>query len=254
VNFTGIAGTCMSSVGLSATQTLAQSFTAGISGELTSVKAGLSSDACTETNQMNCIAKIYQGTCTGMLLTSQNFTLPTGASLSMFPITFTNPAIITSGQMYTLELSVLPGQNCAEDIMDMGMRPVYASWHLENQYNCGGQYAGGTAYDPGCIPYPGDYYIQTYVTASTITSNQLSNIAKNPAAYPNPTYRALTIDLGGLFTKVTLNLTDVSGRILQSNQYTSIEKINYEVEQQAGVYFLMVRSDEKQSVIRVVKR
>lgn len=254
VDFTGNTGNCMAYTGLSETQTIAQSFTAGITGTLTSVKAGLSSDACTETTSMNCVAKIYQGTCTGSLLATQNFSLPTGASLSMHQITFSTPASVVSGQLYTLELSVLPGQNCAVDMMDMGMQPVFAGWHLENQYNCGGQYAEGTAYDPGCVPYPGDYYIQTYVSGSGITTGKVSTFDTQLTAYPNPTQRELLIDLGESLRSVKVTLTDLSGRMLQSNEYTYINKISYEIDQQPGLYLLIVATEEKQSVIRVVKQ
>lgn len=125
VDFTGISGSCGSYIGLSETQTLGQSFTAGISGNLTSVNAGISVDACTETNVMNCIAKIYDGTCTGTVLATENFSIATGSSLSMYPIIFSNPANIISGQVYTLELSVISGQNCNLDPFTGQMQPVF---------------------------------------------------------------------------------------------------------------------------------
>ena len=168
VNFTGINGSCGSYLGLAENVTLGQSFTAGISGNLTTVKVGLATDPCTQTTVMNCIATLYSGTCTGAVLTTQNFSIPTGSPLSMYPINFTNPASISSGQTYTLRLSVVSGQDCAVDPMGMpgmgGMQPVFGSWILENEWNCGGVYAGGTAYLPNCGTYPGDLYIQTYVT------------------------------------------------------------------------------------------
>ncbi len=252
VDFTGNTGTCMSYIGISETQTSAQSFTAGITGTLTSVKVGLSSDACSETTTMNCVAKIYQGTCTGSVLATQNFSLPTGASLSMFQIIFSTPASITTGQLYTLELSVLPGQNCAEDMM-MGMRAVFGRWHMENQYNCGGQYSGGTSYETGCSPYPGDFYIQTYVSGSGITTRMVSAFETKLKAYPNPTHHELQIDLGENLRSVKVTLTDLSGRLLRSNEYFNINMLSYAIDQQPGLYMLIIETEKQQSVIRVVK-
>ena len=166
VDFTGISGSCGSYIGLSETQTLGQSFTANLSGNLTSVNVGIAADACTETAIMNCVATVYDGTCTGTVLTTENFSIPTGSSLSMYPINFSNPANISSGQTYTLELSVVAGQDCALDPFSGMMEPVFGRWTLENAFNCGGEYAGGTAYEPGCSSYPGDFYIQTIVSTN----------------------------------------------------------------------------------------
>ena len=166
VDFTGISGNCGSYIGLSETQTLGQSFTAGISGNLTSVNVGIAVDACTETNIMNCIATVYDGTCTGTVIATENFSIPTGSSLSMYPINFSNPASIASGQTYTLELSVISGQDCNLDPFSGQIDPVFGRWILENQFNCGGEYAGGTSYEPNCSPYPGDFYIQTIVSTT----------------------------------------------------------------------------------------
>ena len=156
VDFTG---TCGASFELNENQTFAQSFTAGLTGNLVQVNAGLSVRACTETSIMNLIAKIYDGTCAGTVIATQSFSLPVDSflSVSMREIVFDTPASVVSGQTYTLELSVPSGQVCD------GIQNVRASWHLENSFNCGGSYSGGTAYRTGCSEYPGDYYVQTFV-------------------------------------------------------------------------------------------
>ena len=162
VNFTGINGNCGNYIGVSATQTRGQSFTAGISGNLTTVKVGISADACTQTNTVNCVATLYSGTsCTGTFLTTENFSIPAPSQLSMYPINFTNPASISSGQTYTLMLSVVSGQACNTSPI---ATTVFLRWRIENLNNCGGQYAGGTALSASCSPVGLDHYIQTYVT------------------------------------------------------------------------------------------
>ncbi|WP_297868341.1 T9SS type A sorting domain-containing protein [uncultured Flavobacterium sp.] len=250
VDFTGITGNCMSYTGLSETQTLAQSFTAGISGNLTSVKAGLSARVCTETNIMNCTAKIYDGTCTGTVLTTENFTIPTGSALSMYQINFSTPANITSGQVYTLELSVLPGQNCYIDPFT-GMEPVFGGWHLENSLNCGGEYASGTAFDPGCLPYPGDYYIQTYVISTLgIIENDFGG---GFLVYPNPTNGIFSIDLGSVYESVEISISDITGRTFSSMSFDNEKTLKLYLNEPTGVYFVNVTSGEKRAVIRLLK-
>ena len=160
VNFTG---TCISNGVVSATSIRGQSFTAGISGNLTTVKVGIfASNSCTQITTMNCLATLYSGTCMGgTVLTTQNFSIPTFQQPSMYPINFTTPASISSGQTYTLMLSVDPGQTCASG---SGTINPSLRWRFENSSNCGGQYAGGTALSTGCVPQTYDHYIQTYVT------------------------------------------------------------------------------------------
>ena len=84
VNFTGNTGNCGAYTGVSETQTAAQSFTAGMSGYLTSVKVGLSTDACSLTNVMHCKAQIYEGTCAKEEIASQDFTIATRVSICLF--------------------------------------------------------------------------------------------------------------------------------------------------------------------------
>lgn len=250
VNFTGITGNCSSYIGLTQTYTLAQSFTAGISGNLTSVKAGLSTMVCTETNIMNCVAKIYAGTCTGTVLTAENFTIPTGSALSMYQINFSTPANITSGQIYTLELSVLLGQNCIFDFFG-NMMPVFGRWHIENSFNCGGEYAGGTSFEPGCSPYPGDYYIQTYVIS--ILGIIENDFGGRFLVYPNPTDGIFSIDLGSVYESVEISISDITGRVISSRSFNNEKELRLYLNESAGVYFVSVVSGEKKAVIKLVR-
>ena len=155
-------GNCTPSISMQQNQSFGQSFTANISGNLTTVKVGiLTANACTETTTMNCLATLYSGTCiNGTVLTTQNFSIPTSQPLSMYTINFTNPASISSGQTYTLMLSVVSGQTCTSG---SGSLSVRLRWSL-NPGVCGAVYAGGTSYFNPCYAYNGDFYIQTYVT------------------------------------------------------------------------------------------
>ena len=162
------------------TYTAAQSFTAGISGNLTTVKVELqnsySSSSCPQAPNVNCIATLHSGTCTGTVLTTQNFSIPTGLPLGMYTINFTNPASISSGQTYTLELSVVPGQFCGQGGY------VYLEWRMGSiNWGCGVDYADGIGYGEFCQTYDMDFYIQTYVSQSTaaisLTPSSQTNVS-----------------------------------------------------------------------------
>ena len=198
VNFTGSYGNCQYYGGVSATYTRGQSFTAGISGNLTTVKVGISADACTETNTVNCVATLYSGTsCTGAFLTTQNFSIPAGSLLSMYPINFTNPASISSGQTYTLMLSVVSGQACRTS---PSATPVLLRWRYENLNSCGGEYAGGTALNATCFPGINDHYIQTYVTVAGCTDvaacnyNASATVSNGSCTYASTWYIDTDVD------------------------------------------------------------
>jgi hypothetical protein len=183
VNFTG---TCNSYISLTETQDLAQTFTPGVSGSLTKVTVGVSVSACTYTSVMTGVANIYIGDCSGTLLTTEPFTFTTGTPLSMREIILTSQPNIIAGNTYSIQLITDAGQDCNDDTWGGGpIQSVSGAWHLENIWNCGGSYAGGTAYDPGCIPYPGDYYIQTYVTVPPCITDQTVTTTNTSLCIPN---------------------------------------------------------------------
>lgn len=230
VNFTG---SCGSYSGVSDTQTSAQSFTVGLNGSLSKVAVGVSTDACTQTSEVKGIAKIYLGTCSGTLLTTQSFSLATGSSLSMKEITFSSPISVTAGQTYTLELNVEPNQPCT--VGGMGNRNVFMRWHLENTSNCGGSYEGGTFYDNGCSAYPADAYIQTYI--SNILSVNDFNYSNKLIVSPNPTDRF--INISGLNKVEKYVFINVLGNEIKSGIVTNSDKIDIQ-DLTNGIYYLKI--------------
>lgn len=154
---------CLGGISVSENGKRSQSFIAGISGSLTSVKAGISTGSCTEINVINCVANIRSATCDGQILATENFSIPTNTALGMYEINFSTPATIVAGEVYTLELSVLPNQICQMNMM-MTLK-ANVSWVVVSGSSCN-EYSGGTAYE-SCNPYPGDFLFQTYVLTST---------------------------------------------------------------------------------------
>lgn len=71
--------------------------------------------------------------------------------------------------------------------------------------------------------------------------------------YPNPTDGAFSIDLGNNFQQATVTLTDLSGKFIQSNNFSNEQLLKLEIEEPSGVYLLLIKSGDKKAIIRIAK-
>jgi hypothetical protein len=71
--------------------------------------------------------------------------------------------------------------------------------------------------------------------------------------YPNPTTQYFSIDLGENHQSIKINITDISGRLVQSMNYANLDLLNFRLDEPAGVYLLMVESGDRKTVIRLIK-
>ena len=71
--------------------------------------------------------------------------------------------------------------------------------------------------------------------------------------YPNPTDGNLSIDLGMTHKSASLRVTDLNGKLMQSNSYNNSQMLDLKLEGPAGVYLLTVESGENKAVIRLLK-
>ena len=71
--------------------------------------------------------------------------------------------------------------------------------------------------------------------------------------YQNPTYGDFSINLGEKFELVTITMTDLSGKIIQSKTYNNEQLLYLKIEESAGVYLLVIESGDKKAVIKLVK-
>jgi len=80
-----------------------------------------------------------------------------------------------------------------------------------------------------------------------------NNFGDNLTLYPNPTDGNFSIDLRGNYQTVTLTITDVVGKAIQTQTYNENQFLNLKLEEPAGIYMLFIESGNKNSVIRLVK-
>jgi hypothetical protein len=109
----------------------------------------------------------------------------------------------------------------------------------------------------------GDYAVVITKNGCTDTSDCVSflNVGINEEAllnglsvYPNPTNGEFSIDLGENNASVSIQITDVTGRVIQSNTYNEGQLLNLKLDAPKGVYMLTVESDNKKAVVRLIKK
>jgi len=109
-----------------------------------------------------------------------------------------------------------------------------------------GDYAVVITYN-GCTDTSACYTI----TSVGIIENDFDN---ELVIYPNPTDGNFSIDLRENYQTVKLTITDLSGKRILSNDYHDSKLLNLEIEEPAGVYFLIIESGNKKAVIQLIKK
>ncbi|MDG1146280.1 MAG: T9SS type A sorting domain-containing protein, partial [Flavobacteriales bacterium] len=69
----------------------------------------------------------------------------------------------------------------------------------------------------------------------------------------NPTNGHCLIDMGETYSKVSVIVSDLSGKVIQSNTYNESQVLNLNINEPAGVYFLMVEAGNEETLIRLIK-
>jgi hypothetical protein len=80
-----------------------------------------------------------------------------------------------------------------------------------------------------------------------------NNFGNKLSLFPNPTDGDFSIDLGENYQRITITITDIVGKVIQSNTYNESQLLNLELEEPAGVYLIDIKSKDKKTVIRLVK-
>lgn len=96
--------------------------------------------------------------------------------------------------------------------------------------------------------------VDTSVCASVTTVGIVENNFGNKLLlYPNPTDGDFSIDLGESYQAVSISITDLSGKLIQSKKYHQCQLAYLNLEEPVGVYLLIIESGDKKAVIRLIK-
>jgi len=71
--------------------------------------------------------------------------------------------------------------------------------------------------------------------------------------YPNPTDGNFSINLGNKYQTTVITITDLKGRTIQSKSFTDSQLLNLKLEEPTGIYLLIIESENKKAIIRLVK-
>ena len=72
--------------------------------------------------------------------------------------------------------------------------------------------------------------------------------------YPNPTDGNFSINLGENYATTTVTITNLTGQVIQSKTYNDKQVLNLELKESAGIYLLNIESEDKKSMIKIVKK
>jgi hypothetical protein len=89
-------------------------------------------------------------------------------------------------------------------------------------------------------------YIPTGISDNTFNSNILVS--------PNPTDGNVSINLGSVYQKVKIKLTDVAGRLILTQEYPIAQKFALNFKGKPGIYFLTILSEPDKAVIKLIKK
>lgn len=88
----------------------------------------------------------------------------------------------------------------------------------------------------------------------TITGILESNFMNDIITYPNPTNGNLSIDLGNVRKETKLTLTDINGKLIQSQAYKNQQNLDLFLETENGIYLLIIESEAQKAIIKVIKK
>ena len=109
----------------------------------------------------------------------------------------------------------------------------------------------------------GNYAVEITENACTDTSACISvttiGIIENDfgnqlLVYPNPNDGNFAIDLGQVYKRSEILITDLIGKLIYSNVLTQIQTVNISIKEvPSGIYMVSIHSGEKKAVIKLIK-
>jgi len=71
--------------------------------------------------------------------------------------------------------------------------------------------------------------------------------------YPNPTDGHFTIKLNGAYNAVAITVRNILGLQVQKLEFNTMNSLEFDITGSAGLYFLEIDTDQKKSVLKVIK-
>lgn len=102
------------------------------------------------------------------------------------------------------------------------------------------------------------YLNQNYTDCYVVHFNHANELAlENELSldiYPNPSNGSFSIDLGAIYDKTKITITDLNGRVLQKYAFERKQLLKLKIDEIPGVYFLRISSGNKVLVVRLIQQ
>lgn len=72
--------------------------------------------------------------------------------------------------------------------------------------------------------------------------------------YPNPTDGHFSVELGNVYEKITINIMDITGQLIQTKSFNYIQLINLELGNNSCVYILEIATEQKRAIVRLIMK
>lgn len=143
-----------------------------------------------------------------------------------------------------LEYNVISGQSSAFNLFDSTISSVFV---FEGELIVGGPFTG---VGPSWNNQPLNHFARLYTPTAINTLKE--NLALK--VFPNPTDNAITIDLGQEYVDASIEVSNALGQSIYQKEYTSTNSINLSLEGESGLYLVKVKTEDSESILKVVKQ
>lgn len=145
-------------------------------------------------------------------------------------------------------------QNSSNGLTSLSPLALFVPSHAlpgKTRMRVGCQYAAApTACMSGVDGEVEDYTVIVFPNSLNITSIEENKMR----VFPNPTDGYFSLDLGKVYENIYLEITDISGKRILSQQNIQNQILNLQLNQAAGVYILKVTADSETEVFKLILR
>ena len=93
----------------------------------------------------------------------------------------------------------------------------------------------------------------SFSTNCNLSINRMTGKLSSLNAYPNPTTGKISLVLGKRYANTNVEVSNIIGQVIFSNNYKGEQNLDLILEGGTGVYFIKVKTEEGEALIKVVK-
>lgn len=93
------------------------------------------------------------------------------------------------------------------------------------------------------------------ISKIALPTTSVSSVFQNKIqVYPNPSTGEFSVALGQHYDSVIVSLTDMNGRIIQTEEHKNCKQVSLSTSQPVGIYLLQVSAGEEKALLKVVMK